>query len=125
LEYLNASHGQAHHVCGLTVMGTVDDMQRDYRAAFLRYLPRHDEAALHSGYLIGRNAVANGVSMLELVCVHHDVLLEVLRGHTGRRPGRRRGRRVPVPRRGTGDVRHGATGTARRRVSAAAPARSL
>jgi hypothetical protein len=60
-------------------MGTVDDMQRDYRAAFLRYLPRHDEAALHSGYLIGRNAVANGVSMLELVCVHHDVLLEVLR----------------------------------------------
>jgi len=60
-------------------MATADDMQRDYRAAFLRYLPRHDEAALHSGYLIGRAAVANGVSMLELVCVHHEVLLEVLR----------------------------------------------
>jgi hypothetical protein len=52
---------------------------RDYRASFLRYLPRHDEAALHSGYLLGRAAVTDGVSLLELVRIHHDVLLEVLR----------------------------------------------
>ena len=54
-------------------------LERDYRAAFLRYLPRHDEAALHCGYLLGRAAVGDGVSLLELVAVHHKVLLGVLR----------------------------------------------
>lgn len=33
------------------------DVRRDYRAAFLRYLPRRDEAALHAGYELGRAAV--------------------------------------------------------------------
>lgn len=51
----------------------------DYRAAFLRYLPRREEAALHAGYKLGRSAVADGLSLLDLVQVHHDVLLEVLR----------------------------------------------
>ena len=53
-------------------------LSRDYRAAFLRYLPRRDEAALHTGYELGRAAVADGVSLLELVRIHHEVLLEVL-----------------------------------------------
>ena len=53
-------------------------MERDYRAAFLRYLPRRDEAALHSGYLVGRAALEDGVSMLEVVRLHHAVLLDVL-----------------------------------------------
>ena len=52
---------------------------RDYRVAFLRYLPRREEAALHRGYELGRAAVADGVSMLDWSAVHHDVLLEVLR----------------------------------------------
>ncbi len=51
---------------------------QDYRAAFLRYLPRRDEAALHRGYELGRAAVADGLSLLELTRIHHDVLLEVL-----------------------------------------------
>jgi hypothetical protein len=58
---------------------TLDAVSRDYRAAFLRYLPRRDEAALHSGYELGRRAVADGVSLLELVRIHHEVLLDVLR----------------------------------------------
>ena len=29
-------------------------LKRDYRAAFLRYLPRREEAPLHVGYVIGR-----------------------------------------------------------------------
>lgn len=57
---------------------TLDAASRDYRAAFLRYLPRRDEAALHSGYEIGRRAMAHGVSLLELVRIHHEVLLDVL-----------------------------------------------
>ena len=55
-----------------------DCLARDYRAAFLRYLPRREEAALHSGYKMGRAAVTAGVSVLELAQTHHDVLLEVL-----------------------------------------------
>jgi hypothetical protein len=58
---------------------TLTDLRRNYRAAFLQYLPRREEAALHKAYEIGRGAVADGVSILELAQVHHDVLLEVLR----------------------------------------------
>jgi hypothetical protein len=57
---------------------TPDSVARDYRAAFLRYLPRRDEAALHSGYELGRTAVAHQVSLLELVRIHHEVLVDVL-----------------------------------------------
>jgi hypothetical protein len=58
---------------------TTDGVARSYRAAFLRYLARHEEAARHAGYEIGRAALAGGVSLLQLVRVHHDVLAEVLR----------------------------------------------
>jgi hypothetical protein len=57
---------------------TRKDVARDYRAAFLRYLPRRDEAALHSGYELGRLAMVDQVSVLDLVEVHHQVLIEVL-----------------------------------------------
>ena len=59
-------------------MSKPDDLVRDYRVAFLRYLPRREEGPLHSGYVLGRAAVAEGVSVLELARVHHEVLLEVL-----------------------------------------------
>lgn len=59
-------------------MSKLDDLVRDYRVAFLRYLPRREEGPLHSGYVLGREAVADGVSILELARVHHEVLLEVL-----------------------------------------------
>jgi hypothetical protein len=60
-------------------MTVLDDLERDYRAAFLGYLPRRDEAALTRGYQLGRSAVTGSVSILELAQVHHVVLLEVLR----------------------------------------------
>ena len=56
-----------------------DDLIRDYRVAFLRYLPRREEAALHRGYELGRAAVTEGLSILELARIHHEVLLEALR----------------------------------------------
>ncbi|MCW2696578.1 MAG: hypothetical protein JWR62_1663 [Modestobacter sp.] len=60
-------------------MTALDDLVRDYRVAFLHYLPRHEEAALARGYELGRSAVTQGVSILELARVHHEVVLEVLR----------------------------------------------
>jgi hypothetical protein len=60
-------------------MTPLDAVRRDYRVAFLRYLPRREEAALHRGYEIGRSAVVRGLSLLDLATVHHQVLLEVLK----------------------------------------------
>ena len=56
----------------------LQDVLRDYRAAFLRSLPRHNESALAIGYDLGRRAVTDRVSLLDLVQVHHVVLAEVL-----------------------------------------------
>jgi hypothetical protein len=55
-------------------------LEQDYRIAFLRYLPRQDEAALTAGYAIGREAISGAVSLLDLVLVHHRVLRDVLDG---------------------------------------------
>ena len=60
-------------------MNALEHIERDYRAAFLRYLSGHDEAPLHVGYQIGRTAMANGLSILDVAQVHHRVFLEVLR----------------------------------------------
>ena len=60
-------------------MNALERLRRNYRAAFLRYLPNRDEAALDAGYQIGRSAVADGLTILDLAQVHHDVLREVLR----------------------------------------------
>jgi len=59
-------------------VNALERLRRNYRAAFLRYLPNRDEAALAAGYQIGRSAVVDGLTILDLVQVHHDVLREVL-----------------------------------------------
>lgn len=59
-------------------MGDLADLTRDYRVAFQRYLPQRSEAALTDGYDLGRRAVVQGVGLLDLVQVHHRVLIEVL-----------------------------------------------
>jgi hypothetical protein len=60
-------------------MTGLEDLTRDYRVAFLQYLPRREEAALARGYELGRSAVTDGRSILELARIHHEVLLEALR----------------------------------------------
>jgi hypothetical protein len=62
----------------MTVPKQLDNLQRDYRAGFLQYLRGREEVGLHSGYKLGRNAVTEGLSILELARVHHEILLEVL-----------------------------------------------
>ncbi|SOC57250.1 phosphatase RsbU N-terminal domain-containing protein [Ornithinimicrobium cerasi] len=59
-------------------MTDLDAVTKNYRVAFLRYLPARSEAALTLGYEIGRAAVVDGVSVLHLAQVHHAVLAEVL-----------------------------------------------
>jgi hypothetical protein len=60
----------------------LDRLHRNYRTAFLRFLPNRDEAALDAGYQIGRSAVTDGLTILDLVQVHHVILREVLRTST-------------------------------------------
>lgn len=59
-------------------MTPTERLRRDYRAAFLRYLPRREEAALHAAYLLGRRAIGDALSVLDIAQIHHTVLLEVL-----------------------------------------------
>ena len=60
-------------------MKALERLHRNYRTAFLRYLPNRNEAALDAGYQIGRSAVVEGLTILDLAQVHHDILREVLR----------------------------------------------
>jgi uncharacterized membrane protein YhfC len=55
----------------------VDGLRRDYRIAFLRYLPRRDETALAAAYELGRSAVSAGTNVLILTQLHHEILREV------------------------------------------------
>ena len=59
-------------------MTELEALALDYRAAFLRYLPRREEAALTTAYELGRAAVESGISLLELVRIHHDIWIGVL-----------------------------------------------
>jgi hypothetical protein len=59
-------------------MSELEALIRDYRTGFLRYLPHRSEAAMTTGYELGRRAAAGGASLLDLVRVHHQVLSEVL-----------------------------------------------
>ena len=59
-------------------MTGLEGLTQDYRAAFFRYLPRREEAALRTAYELGRSAVEQGTSLLEVARLHHEVLLEVL-----------------------------------------------
>ena len=63
---------------GSAVVDELGALTRDYRTAFLRYLPRHDETALAAAYDLGRRAVATGVSLLDILSIHHTVLAEIL-----------------------------------------------
>ena len=57
---------------------SLEDLARDYRTGFLRYLPRRSEVAMTAGYELGRRAANGGASLLDLIQVHHRILGEVL-----------------------------------------------
>jgi hypothetical protein len=62
------------------VRDDVARLRQNYGVAFLRYLGRRDEPALLSAYELGRGGLTSGVSLLDVVQIHHAVLVEALRG---------------------------------------------
>lgn len=59
-------------------MSTATDLTRDYRAALLRFVSTGSEQARSTGYDIGRRAVEDSVSLLDLGRVHHEILIEAM-----------------------------------------------
>ena len=51
---------------------------RNYRSALVGAVSRRSEVTLNRGYELGREALAEGVSVLELARTHHECLMEVL-----------------------------------------------
>ena len=60
----------------------LDRLSRDYAPALLSFLGRPGEPPLRTAYELGRRALADDVSLLDVVRVHHAVLSEVLTSST-------------------------------------------
>ena len=50
----------------------------DYAPLMLRFLTQRDEAGLQSAYELGRGAMRESVSLLDVVRVHNELFLDVL-----------------------------------------------
>ena len=61
----------------------LDCLRQNYYVSFLRYLGRRDEPVLSSAYELGRAALSRGVSLLDVVQIHHSVLVIVLQDTDG------------------------------------------
>lgn len=55
--------------------------RRDYAPVFLQYLTERGEPGRTAAYELGRRAIGEQLSVLDLARIHHAVLLEVLRTH--------------------------------------------
>jgi hypothetical protein len=70
--------------CHVTGEG-YERFRRDYAPAFLQYLTERGEPGRRAAYELGRRAIREQLSVLDLARIHHAMLLEVLRTH--RTPG--------------------------------------
>jgi hypothetical protein len=61
--------------------GDRERLRRDYAPTFLRYLSERSESGLRAAYELGRRAMGERLSMLDLARIHHSVLLDVLKSH--------------------------------------------
>jgi len=57
-------------------------LTQNYTPAFLTFLGHPDEEALHSAYELGRAALADNVTLLDLIRTHHQVFGDILRATT-------------------------------------------
>jgi MarR-like DNA-binding transcriptional regulator SgrR of sgrS sRNA len=55
--------------------------RRDYGPAFLQYLSERSEPGRRAAYELGRRAIGEQLSVLDLARIHHGMLLEVLKTH--------------------------------------------
>jgi hypothetical protein len=56
-------------------------LRRDYVPAFLQYLSERGERGRRAAYELGRRAIGEQLSVLDLARIHHDMLLDVLKTH--------------------------------------------
>lgn len=56
----------------------LDRLAKDYTPAFLAFLSNQNEERLHTAYELGRRALADGISLLDLIRTHHAVFGDVL-----------------------------------------------
>ena len=56
-----------------------DRLTQNYTPAFLTFLNHPDEQALHAAYELGRAALAEGITLLDLIRTHHHVFGDTLR----------------------------------------------
>ena len=62
--------------------GDADErFRRDYAPAFLQYLSEGGEPGRRAAYELGRRAISDRLSILDLARIHHTVLLDVLKTH--------------------------------------------
>lgn len=57
--------------------------RQNYAAAFTRFLFHRDEAALAAAYELGRTGLEQGIGLLEVVAIHHAVVLDARPGLEG------------------------------------------
>jgi hypothetical protein len=55
--------------------------RRDYAPTFLQYLSERSEPGRRAAYELGRRAITEQLSVLDLTRIHHAMLLEVLKTH--------------------------------------------
>ena len=55
--------------------------RRDYAPALLQYLSEGGEPGRRAAYELGRRAIGERLSILDLARIHHTVLLDVLKTH--------------------------------------------
>jgi Phosphoserine phosphatase RsbU, N-terminal domain len=56
----------------------LETFRLDYTPLMLRYLSQRDETGLGCAYELGREALRQSVSLLDVVQVHHELFLDVL-----------------------------------------------
>ena len=62
--------------------GDADErFRRDYAPVFLQYLSEGGEGGRRAAYELGRRAIVERLSVLDLARIHHGVLLDVLKTH--------------------------------------------
>jgi hypothetical protein len=62
--------------------GDADErFRRDYAPAYLQYLSEGGEPGRRAAYELGRRAIGDRLSILDLARIHHTVLLDVLKTH--------------------------------------------
>jgi hypothetical protein len=59
------------------VVDPLTRLRLDYAPIMLRYLAQEDETGLQAAYELGRTAMLDSVSLLEVVRVHNETFLEV------------------------------------------------